>query len=526
MKLTPLQNDRAAGVLVALAAGDALGAGYEFGAPLPDGAEVTMKGGGPFGFAPAEWTDDTSMAVPIAQALLEASSDAGPSSPAALTMVVRAWTAWAAEAKDVGAQTSSVIAAARRLAIAAGRRDVDAADFSAAAADFHARTGRSAGNGSLMRTAPLALAYLDRDPASLMAAAGTLSALTHADPDAQEACGLWCVAIRGAVLTGRLNVRAGLPLLSAERAAVWLERIEVAERSRPRDFTRNGWVVEAFQGAWSAIHFAGLTASGPAHLRAALEEAVRGGRDTDTVAAIAGGLLGAAFGYTAVPFEWRRRLHGWPGLRARDLMMLGMELGRGEGRRPAAWPRAGHQDYSMWGRTDALVQHPHDDGVWLGGVGSLSRVAELGIDAVVSLCRLGTCDLTGVPAEYHATFWVVDSPAEEDNAHAAFVLRDAAAAVERFRAEGKTVLLHCVRAESRTPNVAALYGAKVAGITPLEALEDVRRVLPGASPNRLFLGLLRNDQTTLSCVIHTTPLIRVEELDAPGPKPVLHSRGN
>jgi ADP-ribosyl-[dinitrogen reductase] hydrolase len=82
MKLTPLQNDRAAGVLVALAAGDALGAGYEFGAPLSDGAKVTMKGGGPFGFAPAEWTDETSMAVPIAQALLEAASGAGSSSPA------------------------------------------------------------------------------------------------------------------------------------------------------------------------------------------------------------------------------------------------------------------------------------------------------------------------------------------------------------------------------------------------------------------------------------------------------------
>lgn len=177
MKLTPLQNDRAAGVLVALAAGDALGAGYEFGAPLPDGAEVTMKGGGPFGFAPAEWTDDTSMAIPIAQALLAAASDAGSSSPAALTMIVRAWTAWAGEAKDVGAQTSSVIAAARRLAAATGRSKVHAADFSAAATDFRARTGRSAGNGSLMRTAPLALAYLDRDPAELMVQAGVLSAL-------------------------------------------------------------------------------------------------------------------------------------------------------------------------------------------------------------------------------------------------------------------------------------------------------------------------------------------------------------
>ena len=347
MKLNPLQNDRAAGVLVAMAAGDALGAGYEFGSPLRDDVEVTMKGGGPFGFAPSEWTDDTSMAIPIAQALLESSTAVGSSSPAALTMIVRAWTAWATEAKDVGAQTSSVIAAARQLASAACRSKVHAADFTAAAADFHIRTGRSAGNGSLMRTAPLALAYLDRDPAELMAQAGVLSALTHADPDAQEACGLWCVAIRKAVETGELDVRAGLPLLSSERAALWLERIETAERSRPRDFEHNGWVVEALQGAWSAIHFSGRSAAGPAHLRAALEEAVRGGRDTDTVAAIAGGLLGAAYGYTAVPFEWRRNLHGWPAMGARDLMILGMELARGEGRREHSWPLAAYQDYSV-----------------------------------------------------------------------------------------------------------------------------------------------------------------------------------
>jgi hypothetical protein len=226
-----------------------------------------------------------------------------------------------------------------------------------------------------------------------------------------------------------------------------------------------------------------------------LEEAVRGGRDTDTVAAIAGGLLGAAYGYTAVPSEWRRRLHGWPGLRARDLMTLGMELGRGDGHRTDAWPRAEGHDYSMWSRTHALVQHPHDDGVWLGGVGSLGRMAELGIDAVVSLCRLGTSDVPGVPADDHATFWVVDSPVEEDNAHAAYVLREAAAAVERFREEGKTVLLHCVRAESRTPTVAALYGARVAGISPLEALYDVQRVLPGANPNPLFSRVLKETES-------------------------------
>ena len=184
MNLNSQQNDRAAGVLVALAAGDALGAGYEFDAPLPDGAEVTMKGGGPFGFDPAEWTDDTSMAIPIADALL----DADPT-PAALDAVVRAWTAWARDAKDVGSQTSNVIARACLIAGDDGRADPTAGDFTRAASEFHARTGRSGGNGSLMRTAPLALAYLDREPAELMAQAGVLSALTHVEDDAQDACG-------------------------------------------------------------------------------------------------------------------------------------------------------------------------------------------------------------------------------------------------------------------------------------------------------------------------------------------------
>jgi ADP-ribosyl-[dinitrogen reductase] hydrolase len=425
-----------------------------------------MKGGGPFGFAPAEWTDDTSMAIPIAQALLESASGAGSSSPAALTMVVRAWTSWAAEAKDVGAQTNSVIAEARRLASAAGRSKVHAADFSTAAADFHARTGRSAGNGSLMRTAPLALAYLDREPAELMAAAGVMSALTHADPDAQEACGLWCVAIRNAVLTRATRrpggsaaaaCRAGFGVAGADRDG----RAFPAPRLHPQRLGGRG--VPGRVECHPLCRTVGVR-SGPPEGGSG-GGSVCGGRDTDTVAAIAGGLLGAAYGYTAVPFEWRRRLHGWPGMRARDLMTLGMELGRGEGRRSASWPRAEHHDYSMWSRTDALVQHPHDDGVWLGGVGSLGRVAELGIDAVVSLCRLGTLDVPAVAAENHATFWVVDSPFEEDNAHAGFVLREAAAAVELYRSEGKTVLLHCVRAESRTPTVAALYGASVAGVS-------------------------------------------------------------
>ncbi|MGM0930079.1 MAG: ADP-ribosylglycohydrolase family protein [Actinomycetota bacterium] len=486
MNLSSAQNDRAAGVLIAHAAGDALGAGYEFDAPMPDGTPVAMIGGGPFGFEPAEWTDDTSMALVIAEALLDA--PAHTLAATAKDTIVCGWAEWARDARDVGAMTSSALSGARRLAAAAGRTAPNAVDALASAEQVHLNTGRSAGNGSLMRTAPLALAYLNATPQDLFDAATELSSLTHFDPEAGEACALWCVAIRQAVLNGELDVRAGLSLLPADRRTTWLERIETAERSRPRDFSRNGWVVEAFQGAWSAITTTAGTASGPAHLRAALEEAVRGGNDTDTVAAIAGGLLGAAYGYTAVPFEWRRHLHGWPGYNARDLLRIGYQLSRGEGRTPGRWPDVEVFDNSGWissARTE-VVEHPLDPGVLLGGAPALARDD---YDAVVSLSRVGTGEAQ-IAASDHATFQLLDEADPSANAHLEFVVQEAAAAVSLFRSEGKRVLLHCVRMESRTPTVAALYGALVTGMTPLQSLEKVKEALPRANPNTEFMAVL------------------------------------
>jgi ADP-ribosyl-[dinitrogen reductase] hydrolase len=198
----------------------------------------------------------------------------------------------------------------------------------AAARELHQRTGRTAGNGSLMRTAPVALAYLG-DPDGLTEAAMALSALTHHDPEAGEACVLWCHAIRHAVRTGDLDVRAGLAHLPASSRGTWEQRLGEAERARPSDFTRNGWVVEALQAAWCAIATTPVPDDDPVggtfradHLRLALEAAVRGGRDADTVAAIAGGLLGAACGASAIPAQWAAILHGWPGMAAADLKGL------------------------------------------------------------------------------------------------------------------------------------------------------------------------------------------------------------
>jgi ADP-ribosylglycohydrolase len=83
--------------------------------------------------------------------------------------------------------------------------------------------------------------------------------------------------------------------------------------------------VTALQAAWAAIRET-AAATGEDHVRFALETAVHIGHDTDTVAAIAGALVGARWGASCVPSEWRRAVRGWPGLEADGLMRLGREI--------------------------------------------------------------------------------------------------------------------------------------------------------------------------------------------------------
>jgi len=299
--------DRAVGAVLGSAAGDALGAGYEFGPPVPEPTPILMQGGGSFGWRPGEWTDDTSMAVPILQAVARGDD---PAAEATLDGLVGAWAQWALDAPDVGIQTREVLSGLEAWTAAASRL---------AARRVHESTGRSAGNGSLMRTVPLVLAYLrgdDGEEERLASAARAVSDLTHHEADAGDACVLWCVAIRHAVLHGELDVLRGLDLLAPAARRTWTERLVAAEHAEPVAFTAtNGWVVSALQAAYAAVRSS-------TSLEHALVRAVRSGNDTDTVAAIAGGLAGALYGAAALPEEWRAVLHGWPGLRADDLVAM------------------------------------------------------------------------------------------------------------------------------------------------------------------------------------------------------------
>lgn len=295
MRLSEQQLDRATGVLVVTAAGDALGAGYEFTYPSAD-TRILMKGGGTFDWAPGEWTDDTSMALCVAEGLSAGNAD--------LDAIAAGFARWYdSNPPDIGNQTRAVLSA----------RSTTAQAMAARAASLSGRTG---GNGSLMRTAPVALAFLD-DAAACVDAAGAISDLTHHDERAREACRLWSFAIRHAVLTGTLDgVRLYLSEAEASTNDYWSPLLDIAETGTPADFPKNGWVVHALQTSWWAI----TTAEGD--VPTTLEYCVRAGNDTDTTAAIAGGLVGACHGASAVPNEWVEMLHGYPDATAADLSVV------------------------------------------------------------------------------------------------------------------------------------------------------------------------------------------------------------
>lgn len=471
MRLTSDQRDRAGGVLLGQAVGDALGVPYEFATPPAAGQPARMTGGGLGNYAPGEWSDDTQMAACIA---VVSATGADLDGDEALDQVAEGFLRWRREgATDIGVQTGSVLSASERY-------DGRAADrLTRAAADHAARIPRSAGNGALMRTAVVGLSALD-DRDRTAEAARRIAALTHADPLAVDSAVLWSEAIRVAVLEKRLDVRDGLDLIPVERRDRWNDWVTEAETKDPSSFNPNGFTVSALQAAWAVITQTPVPDEDPArgsyacrHLQDALHNAVRIGNDTDTVAAIAGGLLGAYWGQSAVPLTWVRRVHGWPSLRARDLVRLALLTASGGHDDHDGWPSIEHMTYGEPGRP--AVVHPLDDEVLLGTENTTDHEAT----AIVSLFRRGRFDVPadGIAAEDHVEVRLIDSDDPHANPNLDFVLADTTSLIEELRAAGHRVLVHCVAAQQRTPSVAAAYAVR-RGASPGEARRLVAEALP------------------------------------------------
>ena len=448
--------DQIVGTIVGAACGDALGARHEFHPPLTDPSPLEMDSGGVFDWRKGQWTDDTEQTIILLRELV-AGNDLVETET--LDRVARGLVEWAQDAADIGTQTR---AALTHLA----PEHATAQAVMEAAHDHLDVYPTACGNGSLMRTSPVAIAYLD-DESTMIEAARTISRLTHPHNDAMDACAIWCVTIRVAILENRLDVREAISRAVTDpvRQALWNDRIDVAEEAAAvSDILHNGGAVGALQAAWRAV-------SVSASAEDAIETAVRSGDDADTVAAIAGALAGARWGVSAIPARWRRYLNGWPNLsiaadqpmQYRQLLTFAYLAGiGGQQNGGRQWPDVEDKG----GHVRALAELPHAERVYIGAEGDIHHLP-VDVDAVVSLSRVGS---SFAGRREHVEFWLIDSWSANDNPNLRFVLKDAADTVAALVSEGRTVFLHCVAAHNRTPSVAALYLALHCGVDVDDAI--------------------------------------------------------
>jgi ADP-ribosyl-[dinitrogen reductase] hydrolase len=492
VRITAPVLDRAAGTLVASAAGDALGAGYEFGiAALPhDDSGLSMIGGGLGNFAPGEWTDDTDMAVPVAQ---HGASGADLRSVDSRRAVLAGWRRWfASRPPDVGMSTRAILGSLT---------DDDPVDAAVIAAAQFTRSGLGAANGAIMRTGPVGVAHIG-DPAAAYDAGFALASVTHADPVAGEAAGIVSAAVAVAVATGVLDLDAALVHLPADRADWWAHKLAAAEitGAHPSDFAPHGWAVACLQAAWCAVVSTHADTGGPGTLEAALRRAVMGGNDTDTVAAVCGTLVGARHGVSAVPAAWRAMLHGTVRdstgpftARTSDLVRWAVLSARGGVDDAIGWPRSFDLTDSYragFHLEPGVVSVPVPDGIQgrftVGSIVSVPDAVADGCDLVVSLCRMGTGQVP--PTTEHLEVWITDTDDPANDPNLAHVALDTARHVANRVRGGSWVHLHCVEGRSRTPTIAALVLREL-GVAPQRCAAQVSDVLWWARPAQRLVRL-------------------------------------
>lgn len=287
------QRDRFRGALLGLAAGDAVGTTLEFQSPgsfLPIG---DMVGGGPFGLEAGQWTDDTSMALCLADSLV------------------------ACQGFDPRDQMERYVRWWHHGYMSSNGRCFDIGVTVRSALQQYLRTGEpyagsidpnTAGNGSIMRLAPVILAFAD-DPATAIARAADSSRTTHATHAAVDGCrylaALLLGALRGepkaALLAPRYSPVPGSwdrrplhPAIDAIASGSFKEKQAPAIRG-------TGYVAASLEAAlWAFFH--------SDNFRDGCLLAVNLGDDADTTGAVYGQLAGAFYGEQGIPVPWLDRL--------------------------------------------------------------------------------------------------------------------------------------------------------------------------------------------------------------------------
>jgi ADP-ribosylglycohydrolase len=309
-----LSSDAALGSVLGALVGDAAGAVLEFfGRPITR-ADVdhalTLPGGGTWGVAPGQITDDGELTMSLLHALVEA-----PTSPR--SAAAARYAAWVASGPfDIGITTARSLGCLRDAAFAARAREagVDVAMTEAA----RERCTASKANGSLMRATPLGVWGARRDDASLIAAAQDDARLSHPNAACVDAAVAYVLAIASLVRAPGEAARA------VDVATTWARKHAGAEVQ--------GWLDEAAAGTTVAytpqdgfVRIAFTHAFRHLQLGTSYDDALRetlaGGGDTDTNACIVGGLVGARWGASAIP-------------EAMKAAVLGCDTRRGQNPRP------------------------------------------------------------------------------------------------------------------------------------------------------------------------------------------------
>ena len=266
-------RDRALGALLGLAVGDAVGAAIEF-EPKPRRARLDdMEAGGPHRLARGQWTDDTAMALALADSLLaHPGLDAGDLMRRFLDWLDTGAYSCTSTCFDIGVQTRSALERYRRGGPPlAGSTDATAS-----------------GNGALMRLAPVAIRHW-QDPAEMARVAVVQTRTTHGSPATLAASGTFAIMLAEAIAGVGLSTILSGPAGNA---------VEGGWRGLHRDAVEgSGYVVRSLQAAVWAV-------ARTTDFRSAVLLAANLGQDADTTAAIAGQLAGAVYGAGGVPAEW------------------------------------------------------------------------------------------------------------------------------------------------------------------------------------------------------------------------------
>jgi ADP-ribosyl-[dinitrogen reductase] hydrolase len=284
------RRDRAIGALLGLAAGDAVGTTLEFATRDSRPPLIAMTGGGPFALAPGQWTDDTSMALCLAESLLEC----GRLDP---SDVMRRFLDWyrnginsvTGRCFDIGNTTASALQA-----------------FERTGDPFSGPTdARSAGNGGIMRLAPAVIRF-HRYRETALATATAQSRTTHGAAAATDGARLFAHWLVTAINTGEpaaaLAAHTGYePSVEAVALGSW--------RGKARDaISSSGYVIHTLEAAAWCVE-------GSAGFEQAVLLAANLADDADTVAAVTGQLAGALWGASAIPqpwleaLAWREQIH-------------------------------------------------------------------------------------------------------------------------------------------------------------------------------------------------------------------------